>query len=147
MIHGDLTYENIMFKDSEIKIIDMDGSRIFDAKEFDLGKLSQSILSNYNNWKKSNNLIHGITDNGFNCENKFFKLIDNHKTKSLFSVWGDILNKDIETVKRKAIFYMSTYFIRFVPFRMQESRDHGIFALLMAIVWLSKLLNGEKNEN
>ena len=40
---------------------------------------------------------------------------------------------------REAIFYMCTYFIRFVPFRMSKGFDHGLFALIMAVVWMNKL--------
>jgi hypothetical protein len=42
---------------------------------------------------------------------------------------------------KKGIFYMCTYFIRFVQFRRQVSEEHGIFAIIMAINWLNALKN------
>ena len=35
---------------------------------------------------------------------------------------------------------MALYFIRFVPFRLEISKEHGMFALVMAIVWLNRVL-------
>ena len=35
---------------------------------------------------------------------------------------------------------MATYFIRFVQFRRKISEEHGIFAIIMAVVWLNKIL-------
>ena len=43
-----------------------------------------------------------------------------------------------------AIFYMSTYFIRFTPFRISKGFNHGLFSVIMAVVWLNKLNFGEK---
>ena len=50
-IHGDFTFENIMWNGEDIKLIDMDGSDNFDAAELDLGKICQSVYSRFNDWK------------------------------------------------------------------------------------------------
>jgi hypothetical protein len=47
---------------------------------------------------------------------------------------------DIKVIFNKGIFFMSTYFIRFVQFRRKISDDHGIFAIIMAVVWLNNIL-------
>ena len=66
----------------------------------------------------------------------------------VLSNWQKILNDDNQTVICKAVFYMSMYFIRFVPFRLKISKEHGIFALLMATVWLNNINERLiKNEN
>lgn len=144
-IHGDFTLENVMWDGSTIKLIDMDGSDIFDAAELDLGKMCQSVFSKFNEWKNTDIKIYKNEDK-YECTDKYFKLdLDNKLTKDIISQWSLILNDDKQTVINKGIFYMSLYFIRFVPFRMKISSDHGIFALLMAIIWLNKLIIHKRN--
>ena len=141
-IHGDFTLENVMWDGSQIKLIDMDGSDIFDAAELDLGKMCQSVFSKFNEWKNMDLKI-SVENNSYSCLDKYFSLdLENNLTQNIILEWCRILNDDRDTVVNKGIFYMCMYFIRFVPFRMNVSRDHGIFALLMAIVWLNKL-NGK----
>ena len=151
VVHGDLTLENIMYDylSGEIKLIDMDGSRLFDAKELDLGKMSQSIISKYSSWKNLScselvNMID-IKERSFFVNDEYFYAPDSELQDELIKQWENILDETYENVFYKACFYMSTYFIRFVPFRMQLGKEHGIFALLMATVWLNKIILGEKN--
>ena len=146
IVHGDLTLENIMYNlsDGDVKLIDMDGSRLFDARELDLGKLSQSIIANYTNWKNYRDLDYSHKDGVYECVGDFFELNKDETYDFLIESWKNILKKKEKVVYNKAIFYMSTYLIRFVPFRMQIGRDHGIFALLMAVVWLNKLIQGRR---
>lgn len=143
-IHGDFTLENLMINpQGKIKLIDMDGSDFYDAAELDLGKMCQSIFSNYKDWKDLEDIVYDINlDNKeFNCDNRFFEIPNTPLIEKALSQWGSILHEDKDTTYNKGIFYMSMYFIRFVPFRLKQSENHGIFALIMAIVWLSKLLN------
>lgn len=148
-VHGDLTLENIMYNSDtkKYKLIDMDGSRLFDARELDLGKLSQSIISNYADWKNIDSELLvtkvDIANNVFFCENSFFNFKINKLIEGLIVYWTKILEQPYDIVLDKAFFYMSTYFIRFVPFRLQKGKKHGIFALLMAVVWLNKIIQGE----
>lgn len=147
VVHGDLTLENVMFNcdTKEIKLIDMDGARIFDSRELDLGKMCQSIISKYDQWKEAdgNLLIKEIDLNTgyFMAIEEYFN--SNFKTsmeETLISSWSNILGEPEDKIIKKCCFYMATYFIRFVPFRLQLSKKHGIFALLMAAVWLNKLI-------
>ena len=79
--------------------------------------------------------------------NPSFSLPSSNKSvKLLLDKWSDILDQPFDLVEKKSYFYMSTYFIRFVPFRLQKNLDHGIFALLMAVIWLNKAV-GEKDED
>jgi len=142
-IHGDFTLENVMWDGEVIKLIDMDGSDIFDAAELDLGKMCQSIFSQFNKWKNINIEIEEV-DGHYSCIDEYFNLdTDNTFIKNIVKQWSLILNDDESTVINKGIFYMCMYFIRFVPFRMKVSKQHGMFALLMAIVWLNKLSRDE----
>jgi 5-methylthioribose kinase len=146
VVHGDLTLENIMVNEqnSKYRLIDTDGARLFDAMELDLGKLSQSILSSYSSWKNCKNIISDISKNNFICKDEYFTIDENELTKFLIEKWSLILNKTESETMTTAIYYMSTYFLRFVPFRMKISKNHGIFALLMATVWMNKISKKKK---
>jgi hypothetical protein len=149
VVHGDLTLENIMYNSEtlDVKLIDMDGSRLFDAKELDLGKLSQSILSRYHLWKNApgDKLVTDINlkRKAFVADDRYFINHDIEMSDALVDLWQPILQCSKHEVTRKAYFYMSTYFIRFVPFRMQLGKNHGVYALLMATTWLNKLISGD----
>ena len=148
VVHGDLTLENIMVDNNgDVKLIDMDGSRLFDARELDLGKLSQSIVSRYDLWKNlDGEQISQYDGNGFKVESRFFEIEESELLSELFAKWSKVLTDPVDIVRKKSFFYMSMYFIRFVPFRMNVHINHGVFALIMATVWLNKLI-GDKNEN
>jgi aminoglycoside phosphotransferase (APT) family kinase protein/GTP:adenosylcobinamide-phosphate guanylyltransferase len=143
-VHGDFTLENIMVsKDGQdVKLIDMDGADYLDAPELDLGKMCQSLLSDYQSWRSLNDsdLIQNIDDslNSIDCVDYYFN-VKSSETLSLLRKWSDILNDTPQGVEMKGIFYMATYFIRFIPFRMKVSSYHGVFAMVMAIIWMSKL--------
>jgi molybdopterin-guanine dinucleotide biosynthesis protein A len=133
--HGDLTLENILYNIvlDDYKLIDMDGSKLVDTQYLDLGKLSQSILSRYKEW--NNHDINIRYERGkFICDGQWFEPTKEDQ-EFLVNVWKGNSDMTLE----KAIFYMSTYFIRFTPFRLKKGMNHGIFALIMAVVWLNKL--------
>ena len=131
-IHGDFTLENVMISGSgDLKLIDMDSS--------DLGKMCQSIMSRYSEWKDREDLFTDMSINNTICVNEYFDY-DDYFVDSILEQWSKVLTDDPQTTKMKGAFYMSMYFIRFIPFRMQVSREHGLFALLMSIVWLNKVL-------
>jgi hypothetical protein len=149
-VHGDMTLENILFSEekNDFKLIDMDASDHFDAVELDLGKLCQSILSKYELWSNDEHIISEINDKKkyINVKEEYFSY-ELEDIKYLFDLWYDILNEDRISVFKKGVFYMCMYFIRFVPFRMAISREHGIFALIMAIRWLHNIIGDEDVKN
>ena len=134
-VHGDLTLENILYNIvlDDYKLIDMDGAKLVDTQYLDLGKLSQSILSRYKEWNEHDIDIK-YTQGKFTCDAGWF-MPNKDDEKFLIELWGE----DPDMTLQKAIFYMSTYFIRFTPFRLKKGMNHGIFALMMAVVWLNKL--------
>jgi len=110
----------------------MDGSKFVDTKMLDLGKLAQSILARYNEWKELEPDIK-YQAGEFTCDPRWFSYLDKD-AQFLQDVWpydGECLHD--------AIFYMSTYFVRFTPFRISKGLDHGLFSIMMAVVWLNKL--------
>lgn len=135
-IHGDLTLENIMYNNEEIKIIDMDGSKYLDSPCFDLGKLFQSIVSKFKEWKDNKNLILNLNPKNIKCNNDNFKYeFDN--TKYLLEIFSNILEINLEETKKIGIFSMATYFIRFIPFMKKISQETAIYSLILSIVWLN----------
>ena len=142
-IHGDLTLENILYNENfeDFKLIDLDGSRYVDSCYFDLGKIFQSTVSNYKEWSQIQNVLLENNVENLICVSDYFKC-EKEKYKNICQQYANIMETDdwIDTYK-KGIFYMSMYFIRFVPFRRQINKGHGIFAIIMAINWLNYLLN------
>ena len=116
----------------------MDGSEIFDFPEHDLGKISQSVLSQYSIWTQLANPILSIKGNSFECVHNFFDLPKDNVFNSISSDWEIVLQK--ENILSNAIFYMCLCFIRCVPYRMNVSNEHGYFSLLMCIVWMNKIM-------
>ena len=139
-IHGDLTYENILYNYSndDIKLIDMEGSQYVDTPLFDLGKLFQSVVSQYEVWSNLDNIILDDNINNLKCNDTYF---NNDKDISfLLEKFKTVLMIDnIELINKYGIFYMGNIFIRFIPFRLKVNKNQGIFALIMAIVWFNKL--------
>ena len=141
-IHGDLTLENILYneKNEDIKLIDMEGSRYVDSCYFDLGKIFQSIVSNYKEWNDLKVVVYDKTINNIKCVDKYFNC-ENSDYDTICNLFCKIMEvNDKRVIFKKGIFFMATYFIRFVQFRRKISEEHGIFAIIMAIVWLNKIL-------
>ena len=139
-VHGDLTFENILCQDSfglDVKIIDMDGAEYMDSMELDMGKMFQSIITNYEKWSKfSHNLVDASKDGlilnySFDLESD---CIDRY-----IKLWSKITEEDEEIIKSKAYFYTSLHLIRMMPFRLKASEDQAIFAFINSILLLSKV--------
>jgi hypothetical protein len=148
-IHGDLNFENILY-DSELndyKLIDMEGSRYMDTPLFDLGKIFQSLISKYEEWSNIDNLIYN-DNNDIECNDNYFKY-DKNDILPIVNKFQEVLNNmkepldsnknNINHIINSGIFYMATYFIRFIPFTLKISNQHAIFSMIMAIVWLNNI--------
>src|ERR1700761_5994407 len=54
LVHGDLTFQNVMVRsDGDVKVIDMEAQDTLEAIELDLGKVFQSIHSQYETWSQT----------------------------------------------------------------------------------------------
>jgi molybdopterin-guanine dinucleotide biosynthesis protein A len=140
-IHGDLNYENILYNEKikEVITIDMEGSRYVDTPFFDLGKLFQSVVSKYEIWSKMEQVMINDDIHHLQCIGDFFDYHDGD-ISFLIDIFKQIFKiEDGDFLTKAGIFYMSNYFIRFIPFRLKVGKKHGIFAMIMAIVWLNKL--------
>ena len=141
VIHGDLTFENIMYSESlnDVKLIDLDGSDFLDAIELDLGKLLQSYLSNYEYWiQKPDSLIHEL-----DLDNHVINTIELHGSvnNEFYQLWSSILNEsDIDIIKNKGIFFMCTHLLRTLPYLFQKDIRLCIYCIKEIIVWLNSII-------
>jgi hypothetical protein len=143
VIHGDLTFENIMYNSeiNDFKLIDLDGSDFIDAIELDMGKLLQSYLSNYECWSNpsfSEKLIVNIdTEQGTLNTHEYNNTVDD----KFYQIWGAILNEtDINFVRKKGVFYMCTHLLRMIPYLFKNNRDACIYCIKEVIVWLNSII-------
>ena len=131
-IHGDLTFENILYNNStgDIKLIDNVGSEFMDAKELDIGKLFQSIISKYESWETNDSLFQIINPKEYIISDILLNL--NYKN------YTHIINNE-ETFK-KCIFYLSSHLIRAVPYFLHNFNEgKATLSLLLATYYLSNI--------
>ena len=134
-IHGDLTLENILYNEEkdDFKFIDQSGSRYVDAYQMDIGKLLQSILAKYNLWFTRDDLF-SYSDLSFTLNPLLLQLNAEHY------IW---LLKEFDTNIHKAfqqgVFYLSTYFIRMIPFMLRQSKEKAYMTLCLAIYYLNTI--------
>jgi len=141
-IHGDMTLENILYFQNEWKLIDMDGSDIFDAPEQDIGKIFQSILGRYHQWSNMDIFINHIKSDSFSVStNNFFNIPNDISISDIQLNLSKIFNKS--NIIQNGVFFMCCHFIRMLPFRMKVNRTQAYFCIIMAIIWLNKLINNK----
>jgi len=143
-IHGDLTFENILYKsnsynlstnsyEASIKLIDTDSIEFIDPPELDLGKIFQSVVSQYEIWSLSkDNLVK------FNDRNEIFinfkqdqELLNN--LGEYINAWSGVIKGDEKDIEIKGYFYMALHLIRMLHFRLSVSEDQGMYAIASAI--------------
>tara|TARA_Y100001968_G_scaffold332681_1_gene391791 strand:+ start:590 stop:2611 length:2022 start_codon:yes stop_codon:yes gene_type:complete len=140
-IHGDLTFENILCQEEfglDVKLIDMDGAEYLDAIELDMGKMFQSIITNYEEWSRITTPLIVNTSAGI-VTNYSFDFESDHIDKYI-NLWSSINGESYDIIKVKAYFYLALHLIRMIRFRLKVSEDQAIFALVNSILLLSKLL-------
>jgi len=115
-VHGDLTYENILYnhKTGDIRLIDFYGpAGGMSIPEMDLGKLFQSIITRYEWWSR-------VDAPELPGDIKFKNNYDNDK-KLILSNWQDIFGGDLHTIAIKGMVYMLLHLIRMLPYREKKS--------------------------
>lgn len=135
-VHGDLTLENILYnKDTDsIRLIDQSGARYMEPKEFDSGKMLQSLLARYELWDLRENLVDIDIDGNINIPEEFLNLnIDSYKFM-LESFGGDTQ----ETFK-KSLFFLGAYFIRMIPFLLKKSESHAFCGFSLGLYIFSSI--------
>lgn len=137
LVHGDLTFQNIMVRgDGDTKIIDMEAQDSLEAIELDLGKIFQSIHSQYETWSQSRTpLCEGAAPAdirlNFKPASPDAGLLDAVRGR-----WSTILGCSRDEVDMRGGFYLGLHLVRMVPFRMKTSMDHAVYALATALMQL-----------
>jgi len=143
IIHGDLTFSNILYHKgiNDIKLIDPDGADYIDAIELDFGKLLQSYLSNYEVWSDpsfSDKLIKNVDKN-----NNIIDTYDYHNIvdDNFYYLWSVILNENnIKTVQNTGIFYMCSHLFRMIPYLSKTNINLCIYCIKEIIIWLNSII-------
>ena len=151
-----MTFENILYKDdhynlttnsykNSVKLIDTDCIDFIDPPELDLGKIFQSVVSQYELWSdKSEPLVKICGPKeialNFNMDRDLLKDLDEY-----ISFFNGIIEGNSKEIEIKGRFYMALHLIRMLPFRLSVSEDQAMFALASAIKELSIVLEMIKN--
>lgn len=124
--HGDLTYENILFNNFDVKFIDFDNDYAWGPIELDLGKLTQSIITKYESWDTPESAIT-------HTEEEFEQVLSFYKSQ---------LTTGSDYVEDKAYFYCIIHLIRMIPYQAQRdvNRCH------IALNWVKELFNRLNNK-
>ena len=148
IIHGDLTFENILIDKKKSYFIDPLGS-FMDVKFeddflfkttplFDLGKLSQSIIANYESWKNEKNI------NKFVTKNKF-KLPKKHKVdKELFKILIKSFNGLTTNLLEVVIMHMIIILCRIIRYRVVKHETSAILCYLFATYFVNLIYKSKK---
>lgn len=150
LIHGDLTFENILIAKGSMKLIDPLGSTMdirfnrsmdqLTSPIFDFGKLLQSIISKYESWAYLDQSSIEIYLKNFSIEEEISNIDKSIKSHKIFFsffnqyVDGNIIND--------GLFSLAQILIRVCPYRIKSSYTHsGIICLLKAYSILKYLNN------
>ena len=137
LIHGDLTFENVLCAGHDIRLIDMDGGGDTEPPELDLGKLLQSLVARYETWAHNSQTLVSQNDEGLSTH------VDtgfSHRLlQETIATWANHSKADTVNVLRIGLFYMALHLIRMTPFRLRVSVDQARYALTSATRWLSHI--------
>jgi hypothetical protein len=137
-VHGDLTFENVLYAGGDVRLIDMDGADFVDAPELDLGKLFQSIVAQYEDWAHSDRALfdhaHGAE---LTCRYQAGPP-DPELLATCVEAWARILGAPDDQVRVKGWFYMGLHLLRMVPFRLKVSEDQALYALANGVRWIAR---------
>ncbi len=137
LVHGDLTFQNIMTRDGDTKVIDMEAPDSLEAVELDLGKLYQSTHSRYESWWQADKTLCDVPAPGRITLNFMPAAPERELGDALNRRWSTILGCSRDAVEIKGRFYLGLHLVRMVPFRMRTSMDHALYALATALTWLN----------
>lgn len=139
-VHGDLTFENILCNGDDVRVIDMDGSDYFDAPELDFGKLLQSVITQYEDWAHTDEILFDVLHNGEIVRKLRVPAADEALVKLCIDHWAHVFVQRNDEVYRRGCFFMALHLIRMVPFRLNVSDEQACYALSHAIEWMHRSL-------
>jgi len=137
-VHGDLTFENVLYADGDVRLIDMDGADFVDAPELDLGKLFQSIVARYEDWAHSDRTLFDPTGGAELVHRYQAPAPDPELLDTCVGAWAQILGASDDQVRVKGWFYMGLHLLRMVPFRLKVSEEQALYALAGGVRWIAR---------
>lgn len=126
--HGDLTYENILVDNGNLKLIDFDNDNLPGPPELDLGKLMQSILTQYEFW-----------DNLENDQILFNNNFNELEYDNVINFYSRYLKQNIERIKLKSYFYCALHLFRMIPYQAKTSVRRANIALQLCEKYIKKI--------
>jgi hypothetical protein len=140
LVHGDMTFQNVMLApDGGVTLIDMEAQDGLEAPELDLGKMFQSIFSQYEGWSRATVTLCKPAPQGVVLD--FAPVVpDVALCERAARRWSAILGCSDDCVALKGRFYLGLHLIRMVPFRLKQSTDQGAYALATGLVHLNRAL-------
>ena len=137
LVHGDLTFQNVMLGSDGVKLIDMEAQDGLEAPELDLGKMFQSVFSQYEVWSRNVAPLCALAPGGVALAFSPAVPAIAH-CEIILRRWSRILNCSEEDVALKGRFYLGLHLVRMVPFRLKQSVDQAAYALATALVQLNR---------
>ena len=142
--HGDLTFENILVKKNKLYFIDPYGGNVdcnsknnFFFKTtimFDIGKICQSAISRYENWKNIKSL-----KKFYNKGKITIRKINNDDIKFL-KLLNDNFGKGNKHFKKIAVLHMIVHICRLIKYRSKHNFISAVYAYFMATYWINRLI-------
>jgi NDP-sugar pyrophosphorylase family protein/tRNA A-37 threonylcarbamoyl transferase component Bud32 len=136
IIHGDLTLENILVSKNNLFFIDPLGSFMdikFDGNFlsktsplFDLGKLSQSIISKYEDWKNENDLKKYV------YKNEFILKACSKTDKVFFNILVNKFKGITKNLSQIVIMHMIIILCRIIRYRVEKYETSAVLCYLYA---------------
>ena len=140
--HGDLTFQNIMVGSTpdSVRVIDMESSGALEAIELDLGKIFQSVFSQYDEWHlRRDALVERTTDGALSL--RFVpRAPDAALLAQIVTSWSGLLLCSPDMVMVRGSFYLGLHLIRMVPFRLKDGEDQALYALATGLQWIARSL-------
>ncbi|HEX3999278.1 MAG TPA: phosphotransferase [Pirellulales bacterium] len=136
-VHGDLTFENVLYHQGDFRVIDADGGDFLDAAELDMGKIFQSLVGRYEFWAHSDAPLCEFADDSNIVLKRDFPPPDPAVKDLCVRHWSQILHASEDQAYAKGLFYMALHLIRMIPFRLRVSEEQALYAMCMATEWMN----------
>lgn len=136
-VHGDLTYENILYKKNKFFLIDPYGGCV-DIRSnknflhktnlmFDLGKICQSSVANYEKWKNISSIKEFYAKKKFIIKKEFLPLL-----KEDFYVLKNVFGKKNKNFVNICMLHMVIHLCRLIRYRIKYNYAAALFAYVIA---------------
>jgi len=149
IIHGDLTFENILIKDKNFYFIDPYGG-FLDYKSnknilfktnilFDIAKLCQSLIARYEEWNEKD-IINLKSSTNKSFEIKLLNKNYEEKFRFLEKIYSDYKIKEFNQILK---IYLVITLTRIIRYKVLQNKKLGLLSYLIATYWANEV-NNEK---